>query len=89
MRFGAVLLLLATLACSKTVIDRAEWQRMPHEDRVLLVKSLISEEQSRNAKGGDGKRVDLPAEDYVARIDAAYARGEQRPAHEVFKELTR
>lgn len=86
MRF--VLLLLALLpACSRATIDRAEWQAMSREDRVLYVRTLIAEEQSKEAKGGDGRRVTRTAEEYVAMIDAAYAQGRQQQPAELFAEI--
>jgi predicted Fe-S protein YdhL (DUF1289 family) len=87
MRFIPALLLLVVLACSRTTIDRAEWQAMSHEDRVLYVKTLIAEEQAKEAKGGHGKRVTRPAEEYVTMMDAAYARGEQQQPEPLFGQL--
>lgn len=60
---------------------------MSREDRVLYVNSLIGEEKAKDAKGGGGRDVTRSAEEYVRAIDAAYARGEQRAADEVFGEL--
>jgi hypothetical protein len=80
-------LLVSLLACSRDTIDRAEWQRMSHGDRVLYVKSLAGAEKVKDAKGGTGKRYDRPAEAYVQQIDAAYARGDVREANEIFGEL--
>jgi hypothetical protein len=62
---------------------------MPREDRVLYVRSLIGEEKAKDAKGGRGRTVARPAEEYVDRIDGAYARGDAREAHEIFAELAR
>jgi len=84
-----LLLLFLLLACSRATIDRAEWQAMSREDRVLYVRTLIAEEQAKEAKGGDGRRVTRPAEEYVAMIEAAYARGEQQQPEQVFAELAR
>jgi hypothetical protein len=84
-----LLLLFLLLACSRATIDRAEWQAMAHDDRVLFVRTLIAEEQAKEAKGGDGRRVTRSAEEYVAMIDAAYARGAQQQPEQVFAELAR
>jgi predicted Fe-S protein YdhL (DUF1289 family) len=89
MRLALGLLFALLLACSRATIDRAEWQNMPREERVLYVKSLIAEEQSKEAKGGNGRRIAHAAEEYVAMIDAAYARGEQREPQQVFAEVAR
>jgi hypothetical protein len=83
----SLLLLTLLLACSRETIDRAEWQRMAHADRVLYVKSMVGAEKVKDAKGGSGKHYDRPAEEYVAAIDAAYARGDAREANEIFGEL--
>lgn len=80
---------LLVAGCSRDSIDRSEWQRMAHQDRVLYVKSLVGAEQAKDAKGGGGKRYDRDAEDYVKRIDEAYARGDVREADEIFAELGR
>lgn len=83
----SLLLLLVLLACSRTTIDRAEWQSMSREDRVLYVQSLIATEQAKEAKGGDGRRVNRSAEELARMIDAAYARGDQRMPEELFATL--
>lgn len=87
-RLALIALLLASLACSRDTIDVAEWQRMSQNDRVLYVKSLVGAEKVKDAKGGGGKSYDRPAEEYVAAIDAAIARGDNREVHEIFLELS-
>jgi hypothetical protein len=82
-----VLLLSLLLACSRGTVDRAEWQRMSHEDRVLYVRSMVGAEKVKDAKGATGRLYDRPPEEYVQQIDAAYARGDQREANEIFGEL--
>jgi len=84
-----LLLLFLLLACSRATIDRAEWQAMSREDRVLFVRTLIAEEQAKEAKGGDGRPATRTPEEYVAMIDAAYARGEQQQPEQLFAELAR
>jgi hypothetical protein len=88
-RLFPIALLLVALACSRDTIDRAEWQRMSHDDRVLYVKSLVGAEKVKDAKGGSGRTYDRPAEEYVAAIEAAMARGDGREVHEIFMELPR
>lgn len=88
MRVGATLLLLL-LACGRGTIAPAEWNRMSREDRVLYVHSLVGEEKAKDAKGGRGRDMSRPAEEYVNQIDQAYARGDARDAHEIFAELPR
>jgi len=84
MRILMTAALLLMLSCAGESIDRAEWQSMSHEARVLYVKSLLGEEQAKKAKGGKGRALPLGAEEYVAKIEAAYARGDQRPPSEIF-----
>lgn len=88
-RLALMTLVVLSLACSRDTIDPGEWQRMSPDARVLYVKSLVGAEKVKDAKGGGGKRYDRPAEEYVAAIDAAIARGDQREVHEIFMELAR
>jgi hypothetical protein len=81
------LLLLALLDCARETVSRAEWERMSAEDRTLYVKSLLGAEKVKDAKGGRGGRYEQSAEEYVKRIDAAYQRGEQREAGQIFAEM--
>ena len=85
----SILLLLCVLACSRAHIDRAEWQRMSREERVLYVQSLIAAEQSKEAKGGSGRTVARGAAELVNAIDTVYARGEQREPDQLFAELSK
>ena len=86
---ATILALIALLSCSRGHIDRAEWQRMSHDDRVLYVSSLIGAQKVKDAKGGGGKTYDAPPEHYVSDIDAAYARGDHRDPEEIFEGLSR
>jgi hypothetical protein len=79
--------LLLIIACSRDTLSPSEWQRMSRNDKVLYINSLKGAEQVKEAKGGDGRVYERPAEEYVARIDAAYARGEQREVHHIFAEM--
>ena len=81
------LLLLGT-ACTRDIVTRSEWLRMPPSDRVMYVSSLIGGEKARNAKGNRGRPVVRSADDYVALIDRAYEKGDQRPVPEIFRELS-
>jgi hypothetical protein len=69
--------------CVRDTISREEWKRMAHEDQVVYVNALLGAEKARNAKGGGGRTLDRPAEDYVRLIDEAYARGDTREPHEI------
>jgi hypothetical protein len=85
LRSSFILFLL--LACAPDHIDRRHWQTMSRDDRVLYVRSLIGKEKVKDAKGGNGRVFVRPAEEYVARIDEAYARGDSRTAEEIFETM--
>jgi hypothetical protein len=87
MRRLLVLAILLLLACARDTISRDEWRRMPREDRVLYVQTLVAEEVAKDAKGDRGKVRQRPAEEYVNDIDQAYARGDRRNADEIFEGL--
>jgi len=87
MRSLAVFTLLLTLACAGGTVTRADWQEMSREERLLYVRALLGEEQAKDAKGGRGATYDRPAEEYVTRIEAAYARGDERGVREIWTEL--
>ena len=86
LRIGACLLLLA---CSPAHVSSERWQAMSREDRVLYVQTLLGAEKAKQAKGGTAKAYPEPPEDYVTKIDAAYARGDQRTPDAIFEELGR
>ena len=79
--------LLLFLACARDTIARDEWRRMPREDRVLYVQTLIAEEVAKDAKGERGRVRQRPAEEYVNEIDQAYANGDRRNVDEIFEGL--
>jgi len=85
--FGVgVFTLMLFLACAPRV-DRAHWLRMPQSEKVLVVRSLLGAEKVKAAKGGNPRHYSRTAEEYVKKIDAAYALGEQRPPGEILGEL--
>lgn len=83
-RASSFLLLLLLLGCTADSVDRVEWERMSRDERVLYVQTLIAEQKAREAKGGEPRTFDAPPEQYVVRIDAAYARGDARDVREIF-----
>jgi hypothetical protein len=87
MRRMLVLTTLLLLACARDTISRDEWRRMPREDRVLYVKTLVAEEVAKDAKGDRGRVRQRPAEEYVNEIDQAYAGGDRRNVDEIFEGL--
>lgn len=86
MKRAFALALFLLLACTNSV-SRTDWQRMSSDEKVIYVSSLMGAEQVKNAKGGGGKKYDDAAEEYVKRIDDAYARGDEREPSAIFAEL--
>ena len=80
------LLFLLALGCARDV-GREEWQRMSSGEKTLYVNSLLGAETARERKGGTAVRIDAPPEEIVARVDAAYAAGDQRAVGEIFSTL--
>ena len=74
------------LACAGDV-GREEWQGMTPAEKTLYVNSLLGAETARERKGGTAVAIEMPAEEIVARIDAAYARGDGRAVSEIFSTL--
>ena len=87
MRSLFIVSLLLFLACARDTVSREEWRRMPREDRVLYVKTLIAEEVAKDAKGERGRVRTRPAEEYVNEIDRAYAGSDARSVDEIFEGL--
>ena len=81
------LLLLLSLACHRTNIDRAQWQAMSPNEKTLYVRTLLGHEKTKEAKGGNDRVFRLSIDDYVKRIDDAYARGDQRTADAIFEAM--
>ena len=86
-RVVAILSFVALLACGRDSMSRDEWRRLPRENRVLYVQTLIAEEKAKDAKGGRGRTMERPPEEYVNEIDAAYARGDRRDVDNIFEGL--
>ena len=84
MRFAPLLLPLIFIACAPDSVDRAQWKAMSPDERVLYVNSLLGAQKAKEAKGGETRTYDAPAVEYVERIDAAYARGDERDVREIF-----
>jgi hypothetical protein len=81
------LLLLIVAACAPNRVDRARWQQMSTQEKRIYVESMIGHEQAKAHKGGNDRRFALPADEYVRRIDAQYARGERRNPDTIFEEM--
>ncbi len=83
--FIAALLLL--LACNRTNIDRTEWQSMSPNEKLFYVRTLLGHEKAKEAKGGNDRVFTRAADDYVKRIDDAYAHGDRRNVDAIFEEM--
>jgi hypothetical protein len=81
------LLLLLTLACHRTNIDRTQWLSMSSNEKTLYVRTLLGHEKTKEAKGGNDRVFGHSINDYVKRIDDAYARGDQRSVDAIFEEM--
>jgi len=60
---------------------------MPQSEKLLYVKSLLGAEKVKAAKGGHPRHYSRPAEEYVKKIDTAYALGDQRAPNAILGEL--
>ena len=58
---GMTLALL--LACARTHVDRAQWQRMSASEKTLYVRTLLGHEKVKEAKGGNGRNFDRAPEE--------------------------
>ena len=83
-RIAALLIFL--LACS-THVDRARWMHMPQAEKSLYVKSLLGAEKVKAAKGGTPKEYSRTPDEYVKRIDTAYAAGDSRDPAAILGDL--
>jgi hypothetical protein len=76
-------------ACNRTNIDRAEWLAMSLNEKTFYVRTLLGHEKAKEAKGGNDRVFTRAADDYVKRIDDAYARGDRRNVDTIFEEMGR
>jgi predicted Fe-S protein YdhL (DUF1289 family) len=81
------LLLLLTLACHRTNIDRAQWQSMSANDKALYVRTLLGHEKTKDAKGGNDRVFMRSIDEYVTGIDDAYAHGDMRSVDAIFESM--
>lgn len=82
-----ILLLLILTACAQNRVDRVRWQQMTADEKRIYVRSMVGHEEAKAHKGGNERRYPMPAEDYVRRIDAQYARGDRRNPDTIFEEM--
>jgi hypothetical protein len=86
LRFVLLLLIALLVACTPRV-DRERWQHMSPKEKDLYVRSLLGAEKVKERKGGNARTFPLSAEEYIRKIDEAYARGETRRVEVVFEEM--
>lgn len=82
-----LLLVLLLLACSRTNLDKQHWQQLSHDDKTLYVRTLLGHEKVKERKGGNDRMFNNTPEQYVQRIDDAYAHGETRGVDAVFESM--
>ena len=67
--------------------SRAVACRCPQNEKTLYVRTLLGHEKTREAKGGNDRVFSQPVEEYVRRIDDAYARGDRRTVDAIFETM--
>lgn len=85
--FLATLGMTLLLSCSQTNIDKQHWQQMSHDNKALYVRTLLGHEKVKERKGGNDRMFNETPEQYVQRIDDAYAKGDSRDVEVVFESM--
>ncbi|HEX9160774.1 MAG TPA: hypothetical protein VF980_03630 [Thermoanaerobaculia bacterium] len=75
---------LAMVGACHQHVDRTRWLQMSSSEKTVYVRSLLGGEKAKAAKGGAGPTYSGRAEEYVARIDEAYAHGDGRDPAAIF-----
>ena len=60
---------------------------MSSNEKTFYVRTLLGHEKSKDAKGGNDLVFLKSADDYVKRIDDAYARGDERTVDAIFETM--
>lgn len=60
---------------------------MSAQQKTIYVQSMIGHDEAKAHKGGANVQHPLPPDAYVQRIDAAYARGDNRDPATIFEEM--
>ena len=60
---------------------------MSPNEKTLYVRTLLGHEKTKEAKDGNDRVFRKPINEYVTRIDAAYAHGDQRNVDIIFEEM--
>jgi|GEM_PF-1076439 len=62
---------------------------MSPNEKTFYVRTLLGHEKAKEAKGGNDRVFTRTADDYVKRIDDAYAHGDRRNVDAIFEEMGR
>lgn len=82
---AAVLILM--ISCGRGEIRANHWNEMSHEQKTLIVKSLMGAQTEAARKGGTPATYSGAVGEYVDRIDGAYERGDDRPVKLIWRDL--
>ena len=78
---------LTLVLCSGGHVTKERWEKMSRAEKDLYVTSMLGAEKAKAAKGGKQKKYTQTADNYVARIDAAYQRRDSRAPDVIFAGL--
>jgi hypothetical protein len=62
---------------------------MSPNEKTFYVRTLLGHEKAKEAKGGNDRVFTRSVDDYVKRIDDAYAHGDKRKVDAIFEEMGR
>ncbi|HUF16749.1 MAG TPA: hypothetical protein VMS12_01755 [Thermoanaerobaculia bacterium] len=80
-------LVVLAVSCGRGEVSAGRWTEMTHEQKTLIVKSMLGAEMVAARKGGTRSTYSGFVEDYLRRIDEAYERGDDRPVEQIWPEL--
>lgn len=80
-------LLVLVFSCGRGEVSESRWNAMPDTEKSLIVKSLLGAEAVAARKGGTEATWSGTVEEYVERIDGAYAGGDDRAVEAIWKDL--
>ncbi len=78
---------LLVVACGRGEVSPGRWEAMSSDEKTLIVRALLGAETVAARKGGTNAKYSGTADDYVARIDAVYQRGDDRTVEGIWPEL--
>ncbi|MEO8216542.1 MAG: hypothetical protein ABI718_05625 [Acidobacteriota bacterium] len=83
------LLAFLLVSCARGEIPGSKWRGMTRNEKLLVVDSLRGHEAALAAKGGLPSSYAGTNDEYVTRIDAAYAGGDGRTVTAIWKGFAR